>query len=107
IANNENLAELLMKDQRSSGTSVPLAFIHSMLHPVIEIEPENFTHPPFLLVHPQSDHWTDITLSRLFYDRLACDKELHILEGAGHFPVEEKGLKQLEEYCVHFLEKYL
>jgi hypothetical protein len=42
----------------------------------------------------------------MFYDRLACEKELHILEGAGHFPVEKKGLIQLEKVCVDFLGKH-
>lgn len=106
IANNENLAVLLMKDKRSSGASVPLSFVHSMLNPVIQIEPENFTQCPFLLAHPEDDRWTDISLSRLFFDRLACDKELKILEGAGHFPVEEKGLEQLERYCIDFMERH-
>lgn len=107
IANDESLAELLMRDRKSSGSSVPISFIHSMLNPVIEIEPENFKSCPFLLAHPGSDRWTDVGLSRLFFDRLACEKELRILESAGHFPVEEKGLKQLEEHCVDFLNRHL
>lgn len=107
ITNDHTLAELLMKDKKSSGARVPLAFIHSMLHPVIDIEPENFTMCPFLLVHPGDDRWTDISLSRLFFDRLACEKEIQILEGAGHFPIEHKGLQQLEKYCVEFINGYL
>lgn len=106
ITNNQQLAEILMKDKRSSGTIVPLAFIQSMLHPVIKTEPEAFTACPFLLVHPGDDRWTDIKLSRLFYDRLSCEKELHILDGAGHFPIEEAGLKQLEKVCADFLGKH-
>lgn len=103
ITNNNELTKLLMQDKKSSGARVPLAFIHSMLNPVILIEPECYTKCPFLLVHPGDDHWTDITLSRLFFDRLACHKEIHILEGAGHFPIEETGLQQLEDYCVEFI----
>lgn len=106
IANDEELAKLLMKDKKSSGASVPLSFVHSMLNPIIEVEPENFRGCPFLLVHPDYDHWTNVNLSKLFFDRLACDKELRMLEGAGHFPIEEKGLKQLEEYCISFLNKH-
>ena len=106
ISNNEQLTELLMEDKKTSGARVPLAFIHSLLNPVIKIKPEDFTACPFLLVHPGDDHWTDIELSRMFYDRLACEKELHILEGAGHFPVEKKGLIQLEKVCVDFLGKH-
>lgn len=106
ITNDRQLAGLLMKDKKSSGARIPLAFIHSMLHPVIKVEPENFHDCPFLLVHPGDDRWTDIGLSKLFYDRLSCEKELKILDGAGHFPIEEKGLKQLEKYCVDFISTY-
>ena len=105
IANNQDLAKFLMRDGKSSGVSVPLSFLHSLINPVIKVEPEYFNSCPFLLVHPGDDKWTNISLSRIFYDRLACEKELRILEGGGHFPVEEKALVQLEEYCVNFLEK--
>lgn len=40
IANNEELVSLLMKDKKSSGVMVPLIFLHSMLNPIIKIEPE-------------------------------------------------------------------
>lgn len=107
ITNNQDLADILMKDKRSSGTRVSLAFVYSMLNPLLETEPENFTKCPFLLVHPEDDRWTDVELSRLFFDRLACEKELQILEGAGHFPIESKGLEQMQRYCVAFMEKCL
>lgn len=107
ITNNENLANLLMRDKKSSGVSVPIRFIYSMLMPEIKVEPEQFRSCPFLLVHPGDDRWTDISLSRKFYDRLACEKETLILEGAGHFPIEELGLGQMEEGCVRFLNKHV
>jgi len=107
LANNKGLVKLLVKDKRASGISVPISFLHTMLNPNIKIEPEQFVTCPFLLVHPSEDKWTDISLSCLFYDRLACDKELKMLEGAGHFPIEEKGLTQLEEYCLKFLEEIM
>lgn len=106
IANNKELVAILMKDKKSSGAMVPLVFLYSMLNPVIKIEPENFTACPFLLVHPGDDHWTDIELSKLFYNRLNCDKQTVILEGAGHFPVEKLGLSQMERACIEFLEQY-
>lgn len=103
IANEPMLTRLLMKDKRSSGASVPVAFLHSMMHPVIKIEPEDFDLCPFLLVHPEKDRWTDVRLSRLFYDRLACHKRLCMLPGAGHFPIEEKGMAMLEQVCAAFI----
>ncbi len=105
IVNNETLAELLMSDPTSSGTKVTLEFLYGMLNPKIEIEADDYQKCPILLVHPEKDYWTDISLSRLFFDKMQIPKELKLLQGAGHFPIEEKGLKQLEEYCVEFMNK--
>ncbi|RRD96110.1 alpha/beta hydrolase [Clostridiales bacterium COT073_COT-073] len=107
ITNNKKLAKLLMHDKKSSGVSVPIRFVYSMLTPEIKTEPEQFHSCPFFLVHPGEDRWTDISLSRKFYDRLACEKEILILKGAGHFPIEESGLQQLETACVSFLNKHI
>lgn len=107
IVNNEELVEILMKDTKSSGVRVPINFIYSMLNPKIKTEPEQFTQCPVLLAHPGDDRWTDIKLSNLFYNRLACEKQTVILEGAGHFPIEDIGLKQMEQSCVQFLEYLL
>ena len=41
----------------------------------------------------------------LFFDEIQSSKELKLLQGAGHFPIEEKGLKQLEEYCIAFMNR--
>ena len=105
IVNNEALAELLMNDPISSGTKVTLEFLDGMLNPSIEIEANDYKKCPVLLVHQERDYWTDISLSRLFYDKIQAPKELKLLQGAGHFPIEEKGLKQLEEYCIAFMNE--
>jgi alpha-beta hydrolase superfamily lysophospholipase len=103
IVNNRDLAKLLMKDSKSSGAKVSLGFLHGMLNPDIEIEPENYRKCPVLLVHTEKDYWTDVSLSRLFFDRIQAAKEIKLLQGAGHFPIESLGLKQLEEYCIEFM----
>ena len=87
IVNNEALAELLMNDPISSGTKVTLEFLHGMLNPSIEIEANDYKKCPVLLVHPERDYWTDISLSRLFFDKIQAPKELKLLQGAGHFPI--------------------
>ena len=79
-----------------------------LLHGVggkIQIEPEDF-RIPLILLHPQDDRWTDLSLSRMFYDKLLCEKELHLLNGAGHFPIEEEGLNALIQNSVAFIEKH-
>ncbi len=105
IVNNEQLAKLLMSDRRSSGAKISLAFLRTMLSPQITIEPSNFTRP-FCLLHPENDCWTDVSLSKLFYDKLGCEKELHILKSAGHFPIEEQGVNSLVQNSIGFIEKY-
>ncbi len=106
IVNNKELAKLLMGDKKSSGAKITLDFLYTMLNPNIMIEPSDFK-TPFLLLHPENDLWTPISLSRLFYDKLKGEKELHLLEGAGHFPIEEQGLKTLVEKSLAFLEKHM
>lgn len=56
---------------------------------------------------PENDRWTDASFSRLFFDRLNCSKDMKLLKGAGHFPIEKEGLVHLEQYCVEFLEECL
>lgn len=107
IANNRKLAALLMRDKKSSGVMVPLSFLYSLLNPIIKVEPENFKDCPVLLVHPGDDHWTDIKLSNLFFERLACNKMTVILDGAGHFPIEGLGLRKMEIACVEFIGQRL
>jgi alpha-beta hydrolase superfamily lysophospholipase len=106
IVNNQELAELLMSDKRSSGANVSIEFLYSMLNPLIKIEACKFDKCPVLLVHPQRDNWTDLSLSQLFFNELRCEKVLKMLDGAGHFPIEPEGLKQLECYCVDFMSKF-
>lgn len=106
IVNNQELAELLMVDKRSSGANVSVEFLYSMLNPKIKIEASKFDKCPVLLVHPQRDNWTDLSLSQLFFDQLRCEKELKLLDGAGHFPIEPEGLQQLERYCADFMHRY-
>jgi len=106
IVNSKELAELLMADKKSSGAKVSVEFLFSMLNPVIKIEACKFDKCPVLLVHPQNDRWTDVSLSQLFFNELRCKKELKMLVGAGHFPIEPEGLKQLERCCEDFIRKF-
>ena len=107
IANNKEFVSILLKDKKSSGAKVSLDFLYSMLNLSMKVEPENFDNCPILLVHPGDDRWTDIKLSNIFFNRLICEKEEVVLFGAGHFPIEEAGLKQLEIALIQFINKHL
>jgi pimeloyl-ACP methyl ester carboxylesterase len=46
------------------------------------------------------DRWTPLSISMPFSNRIASPKSLVVLEGCGHFPVEEPGLSQMLEAVV-------
>lgn len=103
IVNDEAFLKLLLRDRTSSGVRVPISLVYSLMTTSPAIEPEEFNRCPFLLVHPEKDKWTPVKLSRMFFDRLSCKKQLVMLENAGHFPLEQPGIGQLEEAFLGFL----
>jgi alpha-beta hydrolase superfamily lysophospholipase len=104
IVNNKELLNLLINDPTSSGTKVSIAFINTLLEAYPEIEPEEFNICPMLLAHPEKDLWTPVEISELFFNRLnKINKQLVILENAGHFPIESPGLQQLEDSILGFI----
>ncbi|XVQ09352.1 alpha/beta hydrolase [Spirillospora sp. CA-255316] len=97
IANDPGLVRLVARDRLGGGSRVSLGFIRSYLDSAPATEPEDFTACPVLLVHPAADRWTPVGLSRPFFDRIAAPKRLVLLDGAGHYPVEEPGIRQLAD----------
>ncbi|MGM0446140.1 MAG: alpha/beta hydrolase [Bacillota bacterium] len=104
IVNNNDLLNILLKDKKSSGAKVPIRFITSMLEYCPDIEPETFNGCPVLLLHPENDRWTDLSLSKLTFDKFNIDKEIKILENAGHFPIEEPGITKLYKSTYQFIQ---
>ncbi|KJS20675.1 MAG: hypothetical protein VR72_12860 [Clostridiaceae bacterium BRH_c20a] len=107
IVNDKKLLRLLISDKTSSGAMVSVRFMLSLLNTTPAIEPEEFDLCPFLLAHPEDDKWTPMKLSLLFFNRLKCEKKTVILENAGHFPIEQPGIIQLEDGVVNFINDIL
>lgn len=105
ITNNQDLTRLIMDDPQAAATRIPLELLRTFLNKEPEVSPEQFSQCPVLLVHPELDPMTPIRFSHPFFDRLVVDKECIILEGAGHFPIEQPGLKQLEVAVLRFLQE--
>lgn len=70
-------------------------FVRSFLDSAPAVEPEDATGPAVVLAHPADDRWTPTEVSLRFFERIAAPKELVLLEGAGHYPVESPGAHQL------------
>jgi alpha-beta hydrolase superfamily lysophospholipase len=105
ITNNLELSKLIMKDPLAAGTKITLRFLRTFLNMKPIVEPENFNGCPILLVHPEVDPMTPFPLSEIFFNRLKCKKNYVILEGAGHFPIEQPGLEQMKTAVLSFINE--
>ena len=47
--------------------------------------------------------YSNVSISRLFFDRLKVPKRLVMLSNAGHFPIEEPGVNELRTTLLDFL----
>lgn len=82
-------------DPHGGGVRVPFGFLVDFLR-FEHTAPERMT-APVTLVHPAEDRWTPPELSLRFLDRVAAPSRAVLLEGCGHFPLEEPGVTQLAE----------
>ncbi|MFF2908139.1 alpha/beta hydrolase [Paenibacillus sp. NPDC057934] len=105
ISNNNELNQLIMNDSGAAGTKIPLRLLRTFLDMKLSVKPEHFEVCPVLLVHPQEDRMTPISLSEPFYNKLRVRKKCVILEGAGHFPLESPGMEQMKDAVLAFLQE--
>lgn len=105
ISNNVQLANVIWHDPLAGSQWVPLNFVRSYLASAPTVEPEHFARTPVLLAHPEEDRWTPVALSKRFFDGIAAPKRYATLRGAGHLPVEESGLADLDRALRDFLDE--
>jgi alpha-beta hydrolase superfamily lysophospholipase len=95
----------------AQGLPLPMRLLINMrgvsndpvLSEAIATDPETFDVCPVLLTHPGDDRWTDVAISRPFFDRLKVPKQLVMLGNAGHLPIEEPGASELRAALLGFL----
>jgi alpha-beta hydrolase superfamily lysophospholipase len=104
ISNVPELAKLAAHDPLGGGNIVPARFLRTLLDTAPDLEPEKFDVCPVLLAHPGVDRMTEIAHSRRFFDRLAGEKRMVVLDGASHMPTEHPGVDQLECAVVDFMK---
>ena len=107
ITNDPDISRVFMRDRLAGGTAVSMGFLRSLMNLQLAVEPENFSHCPVLLAHPEVDPWTPLELSKSFFDNIKGEKELVVLEGCGHFPIEEPGRFQLEKAVQKFVNRII
>lgn len=103
IANFPALSAAIAADPRAGGNSMPAGFLRSWLESPPLSPPESFDICPVLMVHPEDDRWTDVSISDGFFDLLPVMKRRVLLRGAGHFPVERPGVEQMDAAIANFI----
>lgn len=105
LVNNEDALKVFLNDASSAGNWVSMRFLDSYMNYVPAVEPEDFSVCPILLAQPDKDAWTPFALSDIFLKRISkVKKTVVMLENAGHYPLEQPGLKQLEEAMAVFID---
>ncbi|WP_446226239.1 alpha/beta hydrolase [Nocardia sp. IBHARD005] len=90
------LSRMCATDPRGGGVRIPLGFLVDFLR-FQHTPPEQFFAAPVTLVHPAADRWTPPELSLRFLERISAPTTVTLLDGCGHFPVEEPGVTQLAD----------
>ena len=62
---------------------------------------------PTLFIHGDEDRMIDVGMSYELYEAAACEKELFIVEGAGHAQAQDKDPKEYYGKIKNFLGRYL
>lgn len=106
IVNEPSILKIILDDKLGAGNSVEINFVLSMMNHTPVIEPENFKKVPAIMLHPDNDKWTPTRVSELFFDKIGSITEKFTLKNAGHFPVENPAIEQLEIWTIEFIEKW-
>jgi alpha-beta hydrolase superfamily lysophospholipase len=107
IANDSRIAQSIIRDRHAGGGWMPGSWIRTFLSSSPEVHPEDFDVCPVTLAHPAADRWTDLSISRPFFERInRVTTSLVMLEDAGHFPLEEPGRHQLRKVVIDMLANF-
>jgi pimeloyl-ACP methyl ester carboxylesterase len=106
LANSEAAMRIFLQDNTSAANWMSVRFLDSYGNYAPAVEPEQFDRCPVLLTQPAEDRWTPLHLSQPFLSRISKVKvETVTLENAGHYPMEEPGLQQMEDVIADFISR--
>lgn len=106
LVNDEAALKACYADRTSAGNWVSLAFLASYADYIPALEPEQFDICPILLTQPAEDRWTPLHLSNLFLDQITKVPVRKVtLDNAGHYPIEQPGLRQMHDAIVEFVRE--
>ncbi|MFE7616531.1 alpha/beta hydrolase [Streptomyces sp. NPDC057496] len=106
LANDPNAMKVLMKDRTSAANWVSVRFLDTYGNYTPAVEPQDFDACPVLLTQPAEDRWTPHHLSVPVLSRITkVPVDTVMLEGTGHYPLEDPGLQQMEDAIADFVTR--
>lgn len=103
LVNDKAALKACLRDETSAGSWASMKFLSSYMRYRPVVEPEDFDVCPILLTQPAADRWTPLHLSELFLNRIRrVPTQAVMLENAGHYPLEEPGLTQMQKAVASF-----
>ena len=104
LVNDQGALKVMTDDRTSGGNWVPIKFLDRYLNYVPAVEPEDFDACPILLTQPEKDHWSPLELSQPVLARITkVPVTTVMLTNAGHYPIEEPGLQQMQDAIADFV----
>jgi pimeloyl-ACP methyl ester carboxylesterase len=104
LVNDRAALKVMTADRTSGGNWVPIRFLASYMNYVPAVEPENFDACPILLTQPAEDRWSPLELSQPVLSRITrVPVDTVMLTNAGHYPIEEPGLQQMQDAIAEFV----
>ncbi|EKJ69744.1 hypothetical protein FPSE_10060 [Fusarium pseudograminearum CS3096] len=105
LVNNPQALQACYRDNTSANAWVTMKFLASFTSYKPAKEPAEFDVCPILWTQPAEDKWTPLWVSEAFLKGVTkVPVKTVMLEGAGHYPLEDPGLKQMSEAIVSFLK---
>ena len=106
LANDPGAMKVFLKDRTSAGNWASIRFLDRYMNYVPAVEPEDFDACPVLLTQPAEDRWTPHHLSVPVLSRITeVPVDTVLLDNAGHYPLEEPGLRQMQDAIADFVTK--
>jgi len=106
LVNNRAALKIMTADRTSAGNWVSVRFLASYMNYVPAVEPETFAACPVLLTQPAEDRWSPLELSQPVLSRIRrVPVDTVMLTNAGHYPIEEPGLQQMQDAIAEFVTR--
>ncbi|MGW4323200.1 alpha/beta hydrolase [Streptomyces sp. NPDC004684] len=106
LVNDPAAMKVLMKDRTSAANWVSVRFLDSYATYTPAVEPQDFDACPVLLTQPAEDRWTPHHLSVPVLSRISrVPVDTVLLDNAGHYPLEDPGLRQMEDAIADFVTR--